>query len=73
MPEVKRFSKNGMILKTRSRTDMAEGELNFPVIFLIRDVLLVAPELIGKILVVRSEKDISRQIHDNRNRSIPGR
>jgi DNA-3-methyladenine glycosylase len=53
MPVVKRFSKNGTILKKRSHTDMTEGE-KLQCSFFERDVLDVAPGLIGKILVIRS-------------------
>ncbi len=48
MPEVKRFSKNGTILKTRSHTDPKAGEKLLRDFF-TRDVLMVAPDLIGKI------------------------
>jgi DNA-3-methyladenine glycosylase len=51
MPEVKRFSKNGTVLKTRSRIEMSDNK-KLTQDFFRRDVLLVAPGLIGKILVV---------------------
>jgi DNA-3-methyladenine glycosylase len=52
MQEVRRFSKNGTILKTRSHTEVRTGK-KLPQSFFERDVLLVAPGLIGKILVIR--------------------
>ena len=52
---VKRSSENGMITTTRSLTEMATGKRLLSD-FYFRDVLLVAPELPGKILVIRSEK-----------------
>jgi DNA-3-methyladenine glycosylase len=60
MPEEKKFSKNGTILKTRSSIEMSENnklERNF----FKRDILLVAPDLIGKILVVRTGNNIFRR------------
>jgi DNA-3-methyladenine glycosylase len=56
MPEEKGFSKNGMILKTRFRTEMP-GNIKLSRDFFLRDVLLVAPELIGKILVVSTGEE----------------
>jgi len=56
MPEENRFLKNGMILKTKSHTDMP-GNIRLSGDFFKRDVLLVAPELLGKLLVVRSDKN----------------
>ncbi len=54
MPAEKKFSKNGMNLKVRSHIEMtAHRRLSRD--FFIRDVLQVAPELIGKILVIRSK------------------
>jgi DNA-3-methyladenine glycosylase len=52
----KKFSGNGMNLKTRSRTEMNKGE-KLSRDFFIRDVLYVAPDLIGKFLVIRSSED----------------
>jgi DNA-3-methyladenine glycosylase len=60
MPEVKRFSKNGTILKTRSHTDPKAGEKLLRDFF-TRDVLMVAPDLIGKILVIKSSNNISER------------
>ena len=56
MPEEKRFLKNGMILKTKSPIDVPVG-VKLSRDFFIRDVLQVAPELIGKILVVCRENN----------------
>jgi DNA-3-methyladenine glycosylase len=53
MPVVKRFSENGTNLKTRSHTEMPEGKKLLRD-FYIRDVLKVAPEIVGKILVIRT-------------------
>jgi DNA-3-methyladenine glycosylase len=53
MPEEKKSSENGMNLKTKSHTEMTKGQ-RLSRDFFIRDVLLVAPELIGKVIVVRS-------------------
>jgi len=56
MQEVKRFLKNGTILKTRSHTDHKAGEKLLRNFF-TRDVLMVAPDLIGKILVIINSKN----------------
>jgi DNA-3-methyladenine glycosylase len=53
MPAEKRFSGSGMNLKPRSLTEMKRGKRLLRGFF-NRDVLCVAPELIGKILVIRS-------------------
>jgi DNA-3-methyladenine glycosylase len=60
MPEGKTFSKNGTILKTRYRIEMSENS-RLKRNFFTRDVLLVAPELIGKILVIRTGKSSFRK------------
>ncbi len=57
---VKRSSENGMIIMTRSLTEMATDKRLLSD-FYSRDVLLVAPELLGKILVIRSEKGILKK------------
>jgi DNA-3-methyladenine glycosylase len=59
MPVERKFSKNGMNLKVRSHIEMT-AHCRLLRDFFIRDVLQVAPELIGKILVIRS-KDNSVQ------------
>jgi DNA-3-methyladenine glycosylase len=57
MPEVRKFLKNGTILKRRSHTDpVADKKLLRD--FFTRDVLMVAPDLIGKILVIINSKNI---------------
>ncbi len=53
MPAVKKFSEGGMNLKKRSHTEMAVAE-RLSRDFFIRDVLSVAPGLIGKMLVIKS-------------------
>ena len=53
MKEGRRCSGYGMNLKTGSRIEMNEGKRLLHDFF-IRDVLNVAPELVGKILVIRS-------------------
>jgi DNA-3-methyladenine glycosylase len=55
MQVVNRFSENGTNSKTRSLIEMNKGE-KLSRDFYIRDVLYVAPELIGKFLVIRSGK-----------------
>jgi DNA-3-methyladenine glycosylase len=60
MPEGKAFSRNGTILRTRSGIEMP-GNTKLEWNFFRRDVLLVAPELIGKILVVRKGKNSFRR------------
>lgn len=59
MQEERKFSKNGMNLKAKSHIKMT-AHCRLSRNFFIRDVLQVAPELIGKILVIRS-KDNSIQ------------
>jgi DNA-3-methyladenine glycosylase len=49
---VKKYSENGMNLKIRYFTDMERGGKLLKD-FYIRDVLIVAPELIGKYIVIR--------------------
>jgi DNA-3-methyladenine glycosylase len=53
---VKRYSESGMNLKTGSFISMSEG-IRLPRSFFIRDVLHVAPELLGKYLVIRVENN----------------
>ena len=50
----KKYSKNGMNLKTRSHIDLPDGK-RLSRTFFCRDVLLVAPELVGKLLVRMTE------------------
>lgn len=53
MPEVKRYLKTGLILKAKYLIDMTpENKLGRS--FFIRDALQVAPDLLGKNLVIRS-------------------
>jgi DNA-3-methyladenine glycosylase len=51
MPEVKMFSVNGQGLKGKSHTEM-EKDMRLSRNFFKRDVLFVAPELLGKTLVL---------------------
>lgn len=60
MPEEKRFSKNGTVLKIRLRIEMS-GNKKLARDFFRRDVLMVAPELIGKILVVKTGNNSYRR------------
>jgi DNA-3-methyladenine glycosylase len=53
MPAERKFSESGMNLKTKSDTEMPAGK-RLPRDFFIRDVLLVAPELVGKIIIIKS-------------------
>jgi DNA-3-methyladenine glycosylase len=52
MPEEKMFSENGMSSMRKSVTEVQAG-MRLPDTFFDRDVLAVAPELLGKILVIR--------------------
>jgi DNA-3-methyladenine glycosylase len=51
-----KYSESGMNLRIKSPTDMDQGK-RLSVDFFIRDVLNVAPELLGKNLVIRSAND----------------
>jgi DNA-3-methyladenine glycosylase len=53
MKIVRRFSENGMILKTKFHIDSMASGIRLQREFFIRDVLNVAPELIGKDLVIK--------------------
>lgn len=55
MPVAKRYSGNGTILKTEYNTDIIPGK-RLTRNFFTRDVRIVAPELIGKVITVRNEK-----------------
>jgi DNA-3-methyladenine glycosylase len=57
MQEGELFLKNGMILKEKSNIEQEEIK-RLSRNFYTRDVLHVAPELIGKMLAIRSEKEI---------------
>jgi DNA-3-methyladenine glycosylase len=57
MQEGELFLKNGMILKKKSNTEQEEVK-RLSKGFYTRDVLRVAPELIGKILAIRFENGI---------------
>jgi len=59
MQEGKRFSENGTNLKTGFHIEMKQGN-RLSREFYIRDILSVAPELIGKTLVIRS---IDKKLH----------
>jgi DNA-3-methyladenine glycosylase len=54
MQEGREYSNFGMIMKTRSHIDINPGR-RLLYDFFIRDVLFVAPELLGKILAVRPQ------------------
>lgn len=56
------FSKNGAKMRTGSRIDIPKPEQRIPREFYIRDVLEVAPDLIGKNLVINNY-DGSRSVY----------
>ena len=59
--EGKRFSGNGMSLKTKSGTDKMKSGRRLSRDFYIRDVLAAAPEVPGKNLVIRlSDRSLGR-------------
>jgi DNA-3-methyladenine glycosylase len=53
IPTEKRFSENGMNWKTKFHIDSVDSEKRLQREFFIRDVLDVAPDLLGKNLVIR--------------------
>jgi DNA-3-methyladenine glycosylase len=57
MQEARKYSENGTNLKTKSPTDFMNKSRRLSREFFIRDVLFVAPELIGKRLVIKSENN----------------
>jgi DNA-3-methyladenine glycosylase len=60
MREGKIYSENGMNLKAGSHTKMQAGR-RLSRTFFVRDVLFVAPDLIGKILVIRSDSESQKR------------
>jgi len=54
----KSFSKNGIGLKGESHIDLIRGRDRLPREFYLRDVLIVAPEILGKYIVVRLQKGL---------------
>ena len=63
MQEGKRFSGNGMNWKIKSLIDNMIRGIRLSREFFIRDVLDVAPEMPGKIMVIRLSDGTYRQIY----------
>jgi len=63
MPEAERFLENGMSSKTKFLTDPMISGNRLSRDFFTRDVLEVAPELIGKTMVIRSAEGESLRVN----------